>query len=186
MKTVLGVTGSIAAYKAAALARLLVKAGDEVRVAMTPAACEFVRPLTFKTLVRNTVCVDTFDRPETWEIGHVSLATWADRIVVAPATANTMAKMAHGVADNLLTSVLLAARCKVFVAPAMNCGMWHSPAVKENVRILSSRGVAILGPARGFLACGDEGDGRMLEPEEIAAALAATGQCIEKREDPAK
>jgi phosphopantothenoylcysteine decarboxylase/phosphopantothenate--cysteine ligase len=170
-KIVLGVTGSIAAYKAAELARLFVKNGDEVRVMMTKAACEFVAPLTFKTLARSSVSIDTFESPGKWEIGHISLAEWADLVVIAPATANTLAKMRCGIADNLLTSVVLAAKCPVAVAPAMNCGMWSNAATKDNVAVLKSRGVKVLGPASGFLACGAEGEGRMLEPSEIFASL---------------
>ena len=166
-KVVIGVTGSIAAYKAAELARLFVKNGDEVRVMMTKAACEFVSPLTFKTLTRASVSVDTLDSPGKWEIAHVSLADWADVVVIAPATANTIAKMRMGIADNLLTSVVLAAKCPVAVAPAMNCGMWRNPATVENIEVLKSRGVKVIGPATGFLACGVEDEGRMVEPEDV-------------------
>ncbi len=170
-KILLGVSGSIAAYKAAELVRLFVKNGDEVVVVMTPAACEFVAPLTFQTLSRNPVHVDSFARPDGWKPGHISLAEWADVAVIAPATANTLAKMAHGIADNLLTSLLLATRAKVFVAPAMNGGMWENPATRENVAALASRGVAVVSPGVGDLACGSAGPGRMAEPSEIFDAV---------------
>ena len=166
-KILLCVTGSIAAYKAAELARLYVKAGCEVRVAMTPAACEFVRPLVFQTLSRNPVAVDQFAPAADWKPSHVAAAEWADVAVVAPATANTLAKMAHGMADNYVTATLLATRAKVFAAPAMNDGMWANAATRANIAVLRSRGVAIVEPREGELACGSAGAGRMAEPEEI-------------------
>jgi len=166
-KILLGVTGSIAAYKAAELVRLFAKNGDEVSVVMTPAATEFVAPLTFQTLSKNPVHVDSFARPGGWKPEHVSLAEWADLVLVAPATANTLAKMAHGIADNLLTSLLLATRRPVAVAPAMNDGMWANPATQANVAALRARGVVVVGPAGGELACGSSGVGRMAEPAEV-------------------
>lgn len=166
-KILLGVTGSIAAYKAAELARLFVRNGDEVRVVMTEAATKLVAPLTFQTLSRNPVSVDAFAQPHEWKPGHVSLAEWADLVVVAPATANTLAKMRHGIADNLLTSLLLATRAQVVVAPAMNEGMWFNPATQENIAALRSRGVMVVSPAEGDLACGVKGAGRMAEPKVI-------------------
>lgn len=166
-KIVLGVTGSIAAYKAAELVRLFVKNGDDVTVVMTPAACEFVRPLTFQTLSRNPVHVDTFERPQGWSPDHVSLAVAADMVVVAPATANTIAKMRCGIADNLLTSTLLATRAQIVVAPAMNDGMWVNEATQENLEALRRRGVLVIAPQAGELACGTQGIGRMAEPEAI-------------------
>lgn len=172
-KIVLGVTGSIAAYKAAELVRLFVKAGDEVKVVMTPAATEFVTPLTFRTLSRNQVAIDQFAGPETWNPEHIALATWADRIVVAPASANTLAKMRYGLADNLLSSILLATRAPVAVAPAMNDGMWENAATQENLAALAARGVAIIEPGEGELACGTSGKGRMAEPETIFKAVKA-------------
>lgn len=172
MKIVLGVTGSIAAYKAAALARLLAKRSHEVRVAMTPAAARFVSPLTFRTLVRNPVAMDMFGEPAGWKPEHVALAEWADLVLVAPASANTLAKMRCGVADNLLLSAVLAADPrKVAAAPAMNSAMWSNPATRENIEVLSSRGVRFASPGSGELACGVSGDGRMAEPEQIAEAL---------------
>ncbi len=173
MKIVVGVTGSIAAYKAAELVRLFVKNGDEVRVAMTPAACEFIAPLTFQTLSKNPVAVDQFAPPAEWRPSHISLAVWPDLVVVAPATANTLAKMAHGIADNLLAATLLATRAKIAVAPAMNDGMWAAPATRENLATLVRRGVAVIEPREGDLACGTSGAGRMAGPREIFEALAA-------------
>ncbi|MBO7482394.1 MAG: hypothetical protein J6U17_00720 [Kiritimatiellae bacterium] len=170
-KIVVGVTGSIAAYKAAELVRLFVKNGDEVHVVMTSAACEFVSPLTFRTLSRNPVLVDQCAEPAEWRPEHVSLAEMADLVVVAPATANTIAKMAHGIADNLLAATLLATRAQIAVAPAMNCGMWANPATQENVATLVKRGVLVIHPREGELACGTAGAGRMAEPAEIFKEL---------------
>ena len=170
-KVVLGVTGSIAAYKAAELVRLFVKNGDEVNVVMTPAACEFVTPLTFQTLSRNPVAVAEFAPPAQWKPGHIALADWADLVVVAPATANTIAKMRYGLADNLLTSTILATRAPVAIAPAMNDGMWENAVTKENISELERRGVKIVAPGYGELACGTSGLGRMAEPAEIVKAL---------------
>lgn len=170
-KILLCVTGSIAAYKAAILARALVKGGDEVRAAMTPAACEFIRPLLLRTLTMNPVATDQFAEPAEWKPGHVAAAEWADIVLVAPATANTLAKMAHGIADNYVTATLLATRARVFAAPAMNDGMWDNPATRANIALLRERGVSIISPREGFLACGTRGTGRMAEPEEIVAEL---------------
>ena len=167
MKILLCVTGSIAVYKVAELVRLLVKGGDEVRVAMTPAACEFVRPLTFQTLSQNQVYVEQFAAPEQWRPEHISLATWADVVLVAPATANTIAKMRCGIADNLVTSTLLATRAPIVVAPAMNDGMWENASTAENIDELKKRGVRIVEPCDGELACGTSGRGRMAEPDAI-------------------
>lgn len=167
MKILLCVTGSIAVYKAAELVRLFVKGGDEVRVAMTPAACEFVRPLTFQTLSQNQVYVKQFAAPEQWRPEHISLATWADVVLVAPTTANTIAKMRCGIADNLVTSTLLATRAPIVVAPAMNDGMWENASTAENIDELKKRGVRIVEPCDGELACGTSGRGRMAEPDAI-------------------
>lgn len=166
-RVLLGVTGSIAAYKAAELVRLFVRNGDEVRVVMTEAAVKFVAPLTFQTLSRYPVSIDAFAQPDQWKPGHISLAEWADLVIVAPATANTLAKMRYGLADNLLTSLLLATRAKIAVAPAMNEGMWLNPATQENIAVLRSRGVQVVNPADGDLACGVKGTGRMAEPSVI-------------------
>ena len=167
----LGVTGSIAAYKAAELVRLFVKNGDDVHVVMTPAAGEFVRPLTFQTLSRNPVEIDQFAAPAQWKPEHISLAECADLVVVAPATANTLAKMRFGIADNLLTATLLATRAPIAVAPAMNTGMWENPATQENLAALKARGVRVIEPGEGELACGVSGKGRMAAPESIFEAV---------------
>ena len=172
-RILLGVTGSIASYKAAELVRLFVKNGDEVRVVMTPAATKFVGPLTFQTLSRNPVYIEEFDRPAEWRPEHISLAD-CDLAVVAPASANTIAKLRDGLADNLLTSTLLATRAPVVLAPAMNDGMWESPVTQENVAALAARGVKVLVPGTGELACGTVGLGRMPEPADIFAALVAS------------
>ncbi len=169
-KIVLGVTGSIAAYKAAELTRLFVKHGDEVHVIMTPAACEFVTPLTFQTLSRNPVEVDQFAPPKAWIPEHISLADCADLVVVAPATANTIAKMRFGIADNLLTATLLATKAPIVVAPVMNTGMLEAAITQENIAALKARGVKIVDPAAGELACGATGKGRMPEAQEIFEA----------------
>ena len=170
-KVLLGVTGSVAAYKACELDRLFVKNGDEVTVVMTKAATEFVTPLTFQTLSRNPVFVDQFAPPVSWKPEHISLAEAADLVVVAPATANTIAKMRFGLADNLLTATLLATRAPIVIAPAMNTGMWESPVTQENIEALRKRGVLVIEPGDGELACGVKGKGRMMEPEKIFAAL---------------
>lgn len=170
MKIVLGVTGSIAAYKACELVRLFVRGGDDVRVVMTSAAREFVTPLTFQTLSRNAVGFDQFAPPAEWKPEHIAYAD-ADAVVVAPATANTIAKMAHGIADDLLSSTLLATRAPVFVAPAMNDGMWDNPATQANLATLRGRGVKVIDPDSGPLACGTEGKGRFAAPETICAAV---------------
>ena len=167
MNVVVGVTGSIAAYKACELVRLLVKRGDEVHVVMTEHARAFVTPLTFQTLSRNPVECNLFEDPQDWKPEHISLAAAADLVVVAPATANILAKMAHGIADDLLSSTLLATKAPVVVAPAMNDGMWTNPATQANVAALVARGVRVVQPGTGELACGTSGTGRMAEPSEI-------------------
>lgn len=168
---VLGITGSIAAYKAATLCRLLRTAGAEVQVVMTPLAKQFITPLTMATLSKRPILVEFFD-PENgaWN-SHVSLGQWADLLLVAPATANTLAKMAHGVADNLLLTTYLSARCPVAVAPAMDLDMYAHPATQENLRTLAARGIAVIEPAEGELASGLTGKGRMEEPEAIVRAV---------------
>ena len=166
-KIVLGVTGSIAAYKAAELVRLFVKNGDEVHVVMTPAACQFVTPLTFQTLSRNPVEVEQFAPPAQWMPEHISLADCADLVVIAPATANTIAKIRYGIADNLLTATVLATKAPIVVAPVMNTGMLENPVTQENIAALKARGVKIVDPDSGELACGATGKGRMPEASEI-------------------
>lgn len=170
----LGVTGSIAAYKAAMLVRLLVKQGAEVRVVMTEAAKDFITPLTLATLAKNPILVENFDPTNGAWNSHVALGEWADHFIVAPATANTLAKMAHGMADNLLLCTYLSVRCAVSVAPAMDLDMYRHPATQENLRILRENyGVRIIEPQEGELASGLVGKGRMAEPEQICEALSA-------------
>ena len=165
----LGITGSIAAYKAAILCRLLKGAGAEVKVVMTPLAKQFITPLTMATLSKHPILVEFFN-PENGEWNsHVSLGEWADCLLIAPATANTLGKMAHGIADNLLLTTYLSARCPVAVAPAMDLDMFAHSATQENLRILRSRGVRIVEPAEGELASGLSGKGRMAEPADIVA-----------------
>ena len=163
----LGVTGGIAAYKSAALVSMLKKAGAHVHVCMTKNACEFITPLTFETLSGNRVITDTFSREVPYEVDHVALAKQAELVVVAPATANIIAKAANGIADDFLSTLLLAASCKVVFAPAMNTAMLHHPAVQKNLQRLGELGYEQIAPGAGLLACGDIGDGRMAEPEEI-------------------
>ena len=170
-KIVVGVTGGIAAYKACDLVSRLKKQGAEIRVVLTAHACQFVPPLTFETLSGNQAYADTFDRK--YEIGHVSLAKWADLMVVAPATANCMGKLASGIADDLLSTTMIAMRNPILMAPAMNTGMWKNPALQENLATLKRRGVMFVGPESGFLACGDEDIGRMSEPQAIVEAVLA-------------
>lgn len=169
----LGITGSIAAYKAAVLCRLLRTAGAEVQVVMTATAKEFITPLTMATLSKRPILVEFFD-PENgaWN-SHVSLGEWADCMLVAPVTANTLAKMAHGVADNLLLTTYLSARCPVAIAPAMDLDMYAHPATQENLRTLAARGVSVIDAEEGELASGLCGKGRMAEPEQILRALEA-------------
>ena len=164
---VVGVTGSIAAYKACELVRLFVKNGDDVHVVMTDHAKAFVTPLTFQTLSRNPVQSELFERPDDWRPGHISLAEAADLVVVAPATANIIAKMAQGIADDLLSSILLATRAPVLVAPAMNEGMYVNAATQANLATLRARGVAFVEPGAGELACGATGVGRLADPSAI-------------------
>lgn len=170
MNVVLGVSGSIAAYKACEIVRALVKDGCDVRVIMTAAAMEFVTPLTFQTLSRNPVGVDQFALPERWQPEHISLAQ-TDVLVVAPATANIIAKMACGIADDLLTSTILATKAPVVIAPAMNSGMWENKATQANVATLMSRGISVVPPASGELACGTTGRGRMADVADVLAAV---------------
>ena len=166
-KILLGITGGIAAYKSAYLVRLLKKAGAEVRVLMTDAAKQFVQPLTFATLTGNPVFTEFFN-PENGEWhSHVKLALWADLYVVAPATANSIAKMAHGIADNLLLTTCLSARCPIMIAPAMDMDMYSNPATQDNLATLRSRGYIVAEAGEGELASGLSGKGRMAEPEEI-------------------
>lgn len=168
----IGVTGGIAAYKTAYLIRDLVKRGAEVKVIMTEKAKAFITPLTLATLSKNPILVDFFDPTNGAWNSHVSLGLWADAYIIAPATANTIAKMAHGIADNLLTTAYLSARCPIFVAPAMDLDMYAHPTTQENISYLKGKGVNIIDAGSGFLASGLEGKGRMAEPEEISKFVA--------------
>lgn len=167
-KTVLlCVTGCIAAYKACEILRLLQKGGYRVKVLMSEHATHFVDPVTFRALSHEKVAVDLFDDPQD-PIHHISLAQEADAVLVAPATANIIAKMAHGIADDLLSTTLLATRAPIVVAPAMNVGMWEAAATQENLAVLKNRGVTVIQPDSGYLACGEVATGRLAEPEQIA------------------
>src|SRR5947207_11060041 len=168
-QVVLGVTGSIAAHKAADLASLLTKAECNVRVVMTADAQKFITPLPFKTLSRNPVVTDLYDEEQGWKPTHITLADEADLLLIAPATANILAKMAHGIADDALSCIALALRteAKIIVAPAMNGKMWQHPATQANIATLKTRGVEFAGPDDGLLSCGYEGIGRLSTPEQI-------------------
>ena len=171
-KVLVGVTGGVAAYKAAEVISRLRKQNAEVHVAMTKSATEFITPLTLQSLSTNPVYVELFDEPKRWNVEHIALAEHVEAVVVAPATANILTKMAIGLADDFLSTVLLATRAPIFVAPAMNHAMYHHPATQVNLAHLKDRGIHIIGPATGFQACGTEGDGRMSEPMEIVESLA--------------
>ena len=170
---VLGVTGGIAAYKAAELLRLLIKAGATVHVAMTEAGTRFVTPLTFQALSGNTVWTDPWDTRMSNGMAHINLTREADLVVIAPATANFLAKLAQGLSDDLLSTLCLARNCALLVAPAMNREMWANPATQRNIALLRADGIGILGPGSGEQACGETGDGRMLEAAEICDAVTA-------------
>ena len=182
-RILLGITGGIAAYKCAELTRLFSKAGADVRIVMTKASTEFVTPLTMQALSGNRVHLDLLDVDAEAGMGHIELARWADLILIAPATADAMARLANGHANDLLTTLVLAAPAPVALAPAMNQGMWADQSTQANLATLQQRGFHIFGPAAGAQACGDVGLGRMLEPLEIAEASAAlfeTGQLAGK------
>ena len=170
-KILLGVTGGIAAYKAVDIVSRLRKAGAEVRVVMTREATEFVTELTFREISGNPVTVDMWAPIQHWNVAHIALADWADAVLVAPATANILAKAALGVADDMLTTTLLASTSPLFFAPAMNCNMYAHPAVQKNIETLTARGAHIIAPETGKLACGAEGPGRLAEPPQIVAIL---------------
>ena len=166
----IGITGGIAAYKICELIRMLKKSGAEVKVITTPNALNFVTKLTLQNLSQNEVYVDEF-APKDWKPEHISLSDWADIFLIAPATANTIGKMAQGIADNLLTSVACAFSKKIIIAPAMNCNMWNNPAVQENLKALQKRGIEYLPPESGFLACGYMGKGRLCGVNKIYDAV---------------
>ena len=168
---ILGISGSIAAYKIASLASALVKKHCDVHVIMTQNATNFIHPITFETLTGNKCLVDTFDRNFDFSVEHVSLAKKADAVLVAPATANVIAKMAHGIADDMLTTTLLACQCPMIVAPAMNTRMFRNSIVQDNIKLLKCYGMEVIDPACGYLACGDTGEGKMPEPELLLEYL---------------
>ncbi|MDE7048601.1 MAG: bifunctional phosphopantothenoylcysteine decarboxylase/phosphopantothenate--cysteine ligase CoaBC, partial [Lachnospiraceae bacterium] len=161
----LGVTGSIAAYKIASLASMLKKQGADITVIMTRNATSFIHPVTFETLTGNKCLIDTFDRNFQHSVEHVSLAKQTDVFLVAPASANVIAKAAHGIADDMLTTTLLACQCPKIFAPAMNTRMFQNPIVQDNMKVLARYGMEVITPATGYLACGDTGEGKMPEPE---------------------
>ena len=166
-KIVLGVTGSIAAYKAADLVRRLQDAGAEVRVVMTQSACEFITPLTMQTLSGSPVAIDLLDTVQESTMGHITLARWAGWVLIAPASANTIANLAYGQTDDLLSALCLATESPVAIAPAMNNKMWQNQVTQSNLAQLSARGIYIIGPDSGDQACGEQGEGRLLEPNDI-------------------
>ncbi len=168
---VLGVTGSIAAYKIASLASMLKKRGADVTVIMTQNATNFINPITFETLTGNKCLTDTFDRNFQYSVEHVALAKQTDVFMVAPASANVIARAAHGIADDMLTTTLLACECQKIIAPAMNTRMYRNPIVQDNIKILESYGMEVLTPATGYLACGDTGEGKMPEPELLLESI---------------
>ncbi len=172
-KILLCVTGGIAVYKAAALTSKLTQAGAEVRVILSESAAEFVNPLTFQALSRNDVYTNTFEEKDSQNIAHIHLADWADLVLVAPATANVIGKLAGGIADNMVSTTLLAATSPVWIAPAMNVHMYEHPAVQRNIEMLRQFGYTFIEPAEGYLACGYVGKGRLEEPENIVAKVTA-------------
>ena len=164
---VLGVTGSIAAYKMANVASMLVKMHADVHVIMTQNACQFITPVTFETLTGNKCMVDTFDRNFQFHVAHISIAKKADVVLVAPASANVIGKLANGIADDMLTTTVMACKCKKIVSPAMNTNMFENPVVQDNIGVLEHYGYEVIAPACGYLACGDTGAGKMPEPETL-------------------
>ena len=172
-RILLGITGGIAAYKCAELTRLFIKAGAEVRVVMTQSATEFITPLTLQALSGNRVHLDLLDPEAEAAMGHIELARWADLVLVAPATANSIARITHGEADDILTTLVLATPAPIAIAPAMNQGMWADEQTQANIAALDARGYTLIGPGSGEQACGDVGLGRLSEPEEIVIACAA-------------
>ena len=177
-KTVLlGVTGSIAAYKIAYLASALKKQHADVHVLMTRNATNFINPITFETLTGNKCLVDTFDRNFQFQVEHVSIAKKADVVMIAPASANVIGKLAHGIADDMLTTTIMACRCKKFISPAMNTNMFENPIVQDNLKTLEHYGYEVIDPAVGYLACGDTGAGKMPEPETLLSYIMRECAC---------
>ena len=170
-KILIGVSGGIAAYKTAYLVSRLSQAGADVHVLMTENACKFISPLTFETLSGNACCVDTFERKGAFDVKHVSLAKGADVFLIAPATANVIAKIANGIADDMLTTTFLACDCPKYVSPAMNTNMFRNPVTQDNLKKLGTYGIHVIDPASGHLACGDTGSGKMPEPEVLFAYI---------------
>ncbi|GJM09895.1 MAG: phosphopantothenoylcysteine decarboxylase [Lysobacteraceae bacterium] len=181
-RILVGVCGGIAAYKSVELVRRLIEAGAEVKVVMTKAATQFIAPLTFQAVSGQRVGTDLLDPESEAAMGHIELARWADHILIAPATANAIARLTHGMADDLLTTLCLATAATITIAPAMNRQMWASPAVAENVERLASRGVAVLGPGVGDQACGEVGPGRMLEPDELVESIIQLDEGVPRME----
>ena len=174
---VLGVTGSIAAYKIASLASALKKQHCDVQVIMTRNAAQFITPVTFETLTGNKCLIDTFDRNFQFQVEHVSIAKKADVVMIAPASANVIGKLAHGIADDMLTTTIMACKCKKFISPAMNTNMFENPVVQDNLKILEHYGYEVITPASGYLACGDTGAGKMPEPETLLAYIEREAAC---------
>jgi len=173
-RILLGVCGGIAAYKSAELVRLLRKQDCEVRVVMTTSAMQFVTPLTFQALSGNSVATQLLNPEEENAMGHINLARWADMIIIAPATANTIAKLSYGLADDLLSTLCLAATCPIYIAPAMNQAMWNKPVTQENIQRIAAQNITVIGPEPGSQACGETGYGRMTEAKDICQALLQT------------
>ena len=180
---VLGVTGGIACYKILDIASKLRKLGYGLNTIMTKSACEFVQPLCFQTITNNYVVTDTFERPAKWEVEHIALAKKADVMVIAPATANIIGKVAHGIADDMLSTTIMAATCPVIFAPAMNSAMYENPIVQENIAYLKEKGYLFIEPASGMLACGDMGVGKLPTPDEITAYILKVLEQEEKKEE---
>lgn len=177
----LGVTGGIAVYKLLDVASKLRKLGFELNTIMTENACEFVNPLSFETICNNYVVTDTFARPHKWEVEHIALAKRTDLMLIAPATANVIGKIAHGIADDMLTTTVMAARCPVVIAPAMNTAMYENPIVQENIAYLKSKGYLFIEPDSGWLACGDLGAGKLPTPERIVSYVTDTLNKVEEQ-----
>ena len=181
LKIIVGITGGIGAYKIPELVRRLRELGHQVRVVMTRAACEFITPLTLQSVSGNPVSLDLFSQQSAGGMEHIELARWADKVLVAPAAANSLSKLAHGLADDLLSTLCLATTAPIYLAPAMNQQMWQHPATQANVALLKERRALILGPGVGSQACGEFGPGRMLEPEQLLVALTSQSDFCQKR-----
>lgn len=175
----LGVTGGIAVYKVLDVASKLRKLNYELNTIMTESACEFVRPLSFETITNNYVVTDTFERPKTWDVEHIALAKKADLMLIAPATANIIGKVAHGIADDMLSTTIMATKCQVVFAPAMNTAMYENPIVQDNIAYLKEKGYLFIEPDSGWLACGDLGAGKLPTPERITEYVV---NCLEHKE----